>query len=115
VAVGPSLPAASAPYLLHVVLNALWYVQMDDTLQIREIKTHSQRNRGNHNLYTTLSKLFQGLRFLLIAKGGMVNGCRGRNRIGDIVEYLPHNMPSSCVDQDTLAFAYQRIVEVSDQ
>ena len=113
VAIGPSLSPACSPDLLHVVFYALGHVEMDHALEVREIETHAEGDSRHHYLEGAFSELLQGLGLLLVGQGRVVDGSWRRDGVRDVVEHFCHDLSGPRVDQDSLAFFDQSVVEVS--
>lgn len=114
-AIRPFLPPTRTTNLLHIIFNTLRHIHMNDTLQVREIQSHTQSDCGYYYFDLSLSKFIESFSFLLIGKSRVVDSNAERSRVGYIVEHFVHYFTSARVNQDSLAFGNLLMVEVANQ
>lgn len=96
--------STSSAYFLNVVLHTFWHVDVDNTLQIFEIKPHAQSNSSNNNANSTSPKLLQSLNLLFLGQPRMINKTK-LPRIPQIMKNLIHIFLSSTINENSLTFS----------
>lgn len=108
--IGSALPTTCTADFLHVVLDALGHVEVDDTFELLKVQAHTQSHCRHYDPHLSPSELLQRICLLLAGKGGMVHGYWHADRVADVVEDFVHDLSGTSVDQYPLAFAYQWVI-----